>query len=210
MAEFANPWGLHYSAANDAVVAQFELAITSYLAARADTMGLVQDIIEQQADMVMAVCLRGYLLRLAAHPQFEGPLREAIAQAQTLVERGQANRREQLHVEALVLWADDRGDAALTCLEGLLQQFPLDMLALRIAHYLHFYTGIGAGMRDSTARVLPLWPEDHPQYGYLLGMHAFGLEEAGTRWHSNTVSARWRRTKPISGPRMRYPTSIKC
>jgi tetratricopeptide (TPR) repeat protein len=27
--------------------------------------------------------------------------------------------------------------------------------------------------------VLPAWPQDHPHYDYLLGMHAFGLEEAG-------------------------------
>jgi tetratricopeptide (TPR) repeat protein len=179
MAEMANAWGLEYSATNDAGVAHFEAAVTSYLAARADTMALVQAILDQHPDMVMAVCLRGYLLRLAAHPQFHTPLRQAIAQAQTLVGQGQANQRERLHVEALASWADDRGDAALTCLEGLLQEFPLDMLALRIAHYLHFYTGIGEKMRDSTGRVVAVWPEEHPHYHYLLGMHAFGLEEAG-------------------------------
>jgi tetratricopeptide (TPR) repeat protein len=34
-------------------------------------------------------------------------------------------------------------------------------------------------MRDSLARVLPAWPADHELHGYLLGMHAFGLEESG-------------------------------
>lgn len=179
MTEFANSWGLTYSASGTAHVAQFEAAVTAYLAARADTMACVQNILEQSPDMLMALCLRGYLLRLAAHPQFGSALDETMAQAQAQMAKGQANRREQLHVEALTLWAADRGDHALDRLETLLVDFPLDALALRIAHYLHFYSGLGEGMRDSTARVLPAWPRDHIHYHYLLGMHAFGLEEAG-------------------------------
>ena len=179
MSEFTNPWGLSYSAPNAAAVAEFEAAVTSYLAARADTMALVQGILEHSPDMVMAVCLRGYLLRLAAHPQFKPALDQTIAEAQALVAQGLANRREQLHVEALTVWSRDQGDVALVRLETLLAAYPLDMLALRIAHYLHFYSGVGAGMRDSTARVLSAWPQQHEHYHYLLGMHAFGLEEAG-------------------------------
>ena len=34
-------------------------------------------------------------------------------------------------------------------------------------------------MRDSIARVLPHWQRDHPHYGFVLGMYAFGLEESG-------------------------------
>jgi tetratricopeptide (TPR) repeat protein len=34
-------------------------------------------------------------------------------------------------------------------------------------------------LRDRVARVLPDWDESIPGYGYVLGMHAFGLEETG-------------------------------
>jgi hypothetical protein len=34
-------------------------------------------------------------------------------------------------------------------------------------------------LRDRIARVLPYWSEAVPGYGYVLGMHAFGLEETG-------------------------------
>jgi len=177
--EFEDGWGLSYTAASETSVARFEAAVTAYLAAQADTMMQVQDLLAAAPDMLMAVCLRGYLLRLAAHPQFQPALADLLQHARSLMARGEGNARERQHVEALTLWADDRGDLALTRLEALLQEAPMDMLALRIAHYLHFYRGLGNEMRDSTARVLPAWPQDHPHYGYLLGMHAFGLEEAG-------------------------------
>jgi tetratricopeptide (TPR) repeat protein len=34
-------------------------------------------------------------------------------------------------------------------------------------------------LRDRVARVLPYWSDSTPGYGYVLGMHAFGLEECG-------------------------------
>lgn len=54
----------------------------------------------------------------------------------------------------------------------------MDGLALRLSHFTHFYSGDGRRMRDAMARILPLWSEDHPDYGFLLGMYAFGLEES--------------------------------
>src|SRR5690606_16865216 len=54
-----------------------------------------------------------------------------------------------------------------------------DGLALRLAHFTHFYSGDPRRMRDSVARILPLWSSDHRDYGFLLGMYAFGLEENG-------------------------------
>jgi len=34
-------------------------------------------------------------------------------------------------------------------------------------------------LRDRTAAVLPHWDARDAEYGYVLGMHAFGLEETG-------------------------------
>ncbi len=179
MAEITSDWGLAYTAAGDLSVAALDRAITSYLASRTDTMALLEALLTDDPDMVMAVCFRGYLLRLAAHPQFHPALDACIERAQALVTAGAANPRERKHVEALALWRLDQTSAALDCLEEILAAHPLDMLALRIAHYMHFYNGVGEVMKDSTARVLPAWSEEHPHYFYLQGMHAFGLEESG-------------------------------
>ena len=42
-----------------------------------------------------------------------------------------------------------------------------------------FLLGYSQMLRDRVARVLPHWHRDVPGYGFILGMHAFGLEEAG-------------------------------
>jgi hypothetical protein len=61
----------------------------------------------------------------------------------------------------------------------LVRDYPRDRLALLIAHGLDFRCGLRDMLRDRIARVLPQWDRSVPQYGYLLGMHAFGLEENG-------------------------------
>ena len=126
----------------------------------------------------MAVCFRGYLLQLAANPRFSAPLAGCLEHAQSIIDESRCNPRECAHLEALINWREDRAGRALELLESVLEDHPDDMLALRIAHYLHFYNGHGEQMRDSIARVMPVWKADHPHYGYLLGMYAFGLEES--------------------------------
>ena len=179
MTLYYNTWGLPYSATSQRAVNDFESAITAYLASATDTMAQLDEILTYDATMPMVHCFRGYLLKLAAHPQFTGALQTCADQANGLLAQGVCNAREQAHVQALALWCADHTDQALSVLENSLREYPLDMLALRIAHYMHFYDGRGEAMRDSTARVLTSWPQDHEHYGYLHGMHAFGLEESG-------------------------------
>jgi tetratricopeptide (TPR) repeat protein len=171
--------GLTYTASQPTSVTSFETAITSYLAARTDTMQLLDALVAEDPQMPMAVLFKGYLLKLAAHPRFAAPLEACVAHARGMLETRQGTDREQAHAAALIEWCSDRGDTAARTLEALLQRHPTDMLALRIAHYLHFYSGDGNRMRDSIKRVFDAWSEDHPDYGYLLGMYAFALEEAG-------------------------------
>jgi tetratricopeptide (TPR) repeat protein len=57
--------------------------------------------------------------------------------------------------------------------------FPRDSLALQTAHLGDFYLGQSSQLRDRIARALCDWDESVPGYGYVLGMHAFGLEEMG-------------------------------
>ncbi len=173
-----NEWGLAFTAAGPAGVQGYEDAVTSYLAAHTDTMARLEGILEQDPDMPMAVCFQGYLLKLAAHPKFARAIEGVIERLQSLVDKGHCNARERAHATALQLWCEGRDEAAVAELEALLERDPLDMLALRIAHYLHFYSGRGERMRDSTARVLSAWPADHPHHDFLQGMHAFGLEES--------------------------------
>jgi tetratricopeptide (TPR) repeat protein len=51
------------------------------------------------------------------------------------------------------------------------------VLALQSAHLLDFFRGDALNLRNRVSRVLPHWDRSMPGYSYVLGMHAFGLEE---------------------------------
>ena len=88
-----------------------------------------------------------------------------------------ATPREKLHCKAVCEWSKEHYANAHNTWEEILVDYPNDLLALKFAHDAYFYLGESQMIRDSVARVLPSWKESNPFYGYLKGMHAFGLEE---------------------------------
>lgn len=56
-------------------------------------------------------------------------------------------------------------------------EHPADLLAVQLAQLGDFYLGQSHMLRNRVARVLLRWDAGMPGHGYLLGMHAFGLEE---------------------------------
>ncbi|CAG5126771.1 unnamed protein product, partial [Candidula unifasciata] len=96
--------------------------------------------------------------------------------------------RERNHVAALELWAKGSTEQACSVWEDILLEHPHDILALKFAHDTYFYLGHSYQIRDSIARVLPYWKRTHPLYGYVLGMHSFGLEETNLYPEAETVA----------------------
>jgi tetratricopeptide (TPR) repeat protein len=86
---------------------------------------------------------------------------------------------ERAHIAAFEAWANDQIRRAVGIWEEILIDHPRDIWALRFAHDTYFFLGDAGNLRDSIARVLPEWPEEDEFHGYILGMHAFGLEEVG-------------------------------
>jgi tetratricopeptide (TPR) repeat protein len=96
-----------------------------------------------------------------------------------LADKHGANERERKHVAALAAWLNEDLTGATNAWEAILAEHPRDALALRLAHYMHFYLGPSEAMRSSIARVLDAWDESAPSYGFVLGMAAFAHEETG-------------------------------
>src|SRR5690606_16378591 len=128
-------------------------------------------------DMVMAHCLKGYFMMLMAMGWLMPKAREAAAAAARLAPG--ATAREQAHAQAVGRWTARDLVGAARIWEEILLDHPRDVLALRLAHFAHFYSGDARALRDSVQRALPGWDEGVPAYSYVKGMEAFGFEEAG-------------------------------
>ena len=88
-----------------------------------------------------------------------------------------ANLRERGLIAATdKLIAGDWHGASQT-LDRVLTEFPRDAFTLQIAHLMDFFRGDTLNLRNRISRVLPDWDATVPGYSYVLGMHAFGLEE---------------------------------
>ncbi len=175
----ADQHGLEMTAASADAVRHYDAAIGAYLGFERETGSHLKAALAADPDLVMGHCVRGYFMKLFALPVLEARAVDSLGGARRAAEARGAGERELTHIEALGAWcAGDLVEAA-NLLEAILLDHPRDALALRLAHHLHFYMGDAARMRDSAARALYAWDESVPGYGFVLGLHAFGLEEAG-------------------------------
>jgi tetratricopeptide (TPR) repeat protein len=171
--------GLETTAADDQSVGHLDRVISEYLALGRETGVHLKAAFAADPDFLMAHCARGYFFLLFASRAVEGKAKQALEAARKSVAERGATPRERLHVAALEAWVNEDSVRATAFWEQILLDHPTDVLALRLAHYTHFYAGESRQMRDSTARVLYAWNEGMPDYGFVCGMHAFGLEEDG-------------------------------
>jgi tetratricopeptide (TPR) repeat protein len=170
--------GVEIQAASQETVRLLDHAVTGYARARRDTRDRLAAVFDSDPTCVMAHCLDGYFHMLASKRDAMPRAREALARAMT-AGRGSETRREQLHIGALDAWSrgDMRGAAGVW--DTVLDEFPRDLVALKVSQFVLSYLGESLGMRERVARVLPSWNEQHPGYGFVLGCYAYAAEEAG-------------------------------
>ena len=89
----------------------------------------------------------------------------------------QANERERAHLGATRLCLRGQWAQACDAWERILVDYPQDLVALGAAHLFDFYRGDARNLQRRVTRVLPRWSTSAPLYSFVLGMHAFGLEE---------------------------------
>lgn len=177
--------GVPYTVDDAQDLEAFAQVMDAYLASKADTMDKLDSLVAQNV-MPMATCFRGYLLKMGCSPALNNAIQKCLDQLQT----AELNDRERAHVAALNAWFRHQNDEALKHLEALLEHYPRDMLALRVAHHLHFYMDDAKAMTASVERRLPAWSEDDPYFGYVLGMQSFGLEESAEYREASLVGRR--------------------
>ena len=173
---FKDKRGLEMTASSQDSVDAFDATVDEFLAAGRDAAVLLKHVNETDPDMIMGQCVRGYFMRLPQQAHLIKGSNDACAKAVTLLDG--ANSREKMHVSALQAWCEGDIRRTNSIWEQILVENPHDILAVRIAHTMHFFLGDLDLMRDSMARIMPRWSEDIPGYGFVLGCRAFSLEES--------------------------------
>ena len=168
--------GLDYTTDNPTSLQLFTEALENYLASSAQVMPCLERLFEQDPTMPMALLFRAYLLKLAADPRFRAAIQQCF---DSVSARPDLNDREQRYLKALSLWQADQMAEAAAVFDDIVLNYPKDMLALRMAHYLHFYGNGGRQMMESLQVALQHHEANDRYYGFLKGMHSFALEESG-------------------------------
>jgi len=157
--------------------AGLDQAAREYLGWYGDPLAVLAGSREADPDFILGEILTGVLQLLSGEPGRSAGVAGCLAEAKA--KEARLSSWERAHLAAFDAWSRDEIRLATRIWEQILIDHPGDIWALRFAHDTYFYLGEAAVMRDSLARVLPAWPADHELHGYLLGMHAFGLEESG-------------------------------
>jgi tetratricopeptide (TPR) repeat protein len=163
------------SAPETAALEAFEPALESLYRNRGEPLALIKPVITEWPEWSLPHTFRAIVLLGFTERRFaEGAARSLETAAGLLSDA--TDRERGLHAAAghmlMGNWADACG-----ALEALLIENPLDMLALHTAQNLDFFRGDPVSLRNRVIRVLPSWTPETPGYAFVLGMHAFGLEE---------------------------------
>lgn len=106
-------------------------------------------------------------------------LEERFTEARAAAERARAagagaSARERGHVEALAVFVTGRPDEAEILMREHLGTYPRDLLVAQRLYYLWFWQGRFPEMLELTTVLV----RHHPGDSFMLGLHAFALEEA--------------------------------
>ncbi len=123
----------------------------------------------------LARIIKAVFILTLTEPKLVPMARDLLGEAEPLM--AGAPGHERGHFDAARSALAGRWTDACAQWDALLHDQPRDPLALGAAHLFDFYRGDARNQRARVARVLPEWPDDDPLQPYVLGMHAFGLEE---------------------------------
>jgi hypothetical protein len=168
-----------HSTTNDVAVHAIEHVVAA-VAAHQPAAPLLLKTLAHAPRLPGALALQGLASVIMASDTSLAFSRQLAAQsAAALTEAGGGTASERAVVEAHAVASQGHLQAAAKRLEAHIWTAPKDFLAIKLAHALRFMSGQIAPMRATVEAVLPEWRATDAGYGYLLGCHAFSLEESG-------------------------------
>jgi tetratricopeptide (TPR) repeat protein len=150
-------------------------ALREYQSYIGDPIATIDEALRQFPDFILGHIFRATLFVTMTERRFLPEAQASLSNATALLPY--ANPRERILTTAVTRLIEGNWDAANAAFDDVLVDYPRDAFAIQTAHLMDFYRGDSFNLRTRVSRVLPHWNRDVPGYSYILGMHAFGLEE---------------------------------
>jgi len=165
-------YGLPVTTASRAAVDHHDRGVRALLGFGAEAISDFRQAVAADPDFATARAALAVSLYLdeqipEARAEMEGAIALGTAQATTLT------GRERRHLDALGLFVGGKSNDAIAVMKEVLGEHPRDMVLMQRLYFIYFWQGRSAEMLELTESVRPALAED----GYMLGYHAFALEE---------------------------------
>lgn len=183
-------FGFVHGRTNAAATAAFERAVLAVAAHKPLAAAALAQAVDADRDLVAAHALQGFAQVILGRAEMLPVVRATLQEARRALASRGGSFDERVLVSGLAEAVEGRFAKAAERLEVGLDTSPTAFLTAKIAHSLRFMIGDAAGMLATTARVLDAWSPHAPGYGFLLGCHAFALEELGEYRSAERVGCR--------------------
>jgi tetratricopeptide (TPR) repeat protein len=167
--------GVSVTGADAFALRRYETALEQFQTYVGDPIATIDEALQAAPAFIAGHMLKALALYTLAERKFVPMVIEALDAARQHAAR--ANDRELGLMSATERLVAGRWDSACQAIDRVLVDHPRDALALQAGHLMDFYRGDALNLRNRVSRVLPHWDASVPGYSYVLGMHAFGLEE---------------------------------
>jgi tetratricopeptide (TPR) repeat protein len=163
--------------------------VAAFLSHSNETPSLLGRMITECPDDPMGPFAKGYMLLMLARGELRPAAEEALAEGKRRLE-GASNPRAQFYAAGLQAWLEGNPRGAVSAMERVLDDNPLDAMAVKLSHSIRFMLGDADGMRRSLARIVSIYTDSVPNAGFIRGCYAFALEETGDYIEAEKVGRR--------------------
>ncbi|TIX90826.1 tetratricopeptide repeat protein [Rhizobium sp. P44RR-XXIV] len=158
----------------------FENAVFGIAAHRPNTAAALQATLAADPDHVAAHALKGFANLILARSELTAVASATLQDAQTaLIRKSGGTSDERILVIALEAAANGLFSTAAELLDDGFTDRPATFLPFKLAQALRFMTGDAAGMLVASTRAVGRIDTEANSAGFILGCHAFALEEHG-------------------------------
>ncbi len=189
--------GVAVSTSSAIALDHYETALTQFHSYTGDPLATLQLALQADPEFALAHLFGALATYTASEQRYLPAVRDSIAKAAAL--QAKMNSRERDLLQAAELLADGKWRDASRAFDAVLIEHPRDALTIQTAHLMDFFQGDALNLRNRVSRVLPHWVEQTPGYSYILGMHAFGLEECNQYEDAERIARRALELQPRDG-----------